>query len=536
MRRPPAWSGTTNALNVQRHTLNPWLGTRVRVIALVAAMAMVAGCGSTVANARRPSGQAAVRASDDLDAGADATTDATDAIIDAATGAATRTVATARRAGGSSSPVASAAKSTAVGPGVTADKIYVGRAYAVNSGAANAAIGATGITAGDPKRTAEIVIDDINAHGGVAGRKLEPVWHEIDGATTATNDVLFQQMCDTWTQDHKVFVGFAGGNDVMLQCGHSRNIALVNDDLTSADAATFRRFPYYVEIGTLNLDRLAAAEVAALKAQGFFSGWNAATGQAAGGQAKVGIVTFDDSAFDHATDQVMVPALKSLGITVAAEDIRRVQPNQRVSDTAPQAAAVSSAVLKLRTDGVTHVIVFDERGLLTLFFLQNAEAQGYRPRYGLNSQNGPQALMDGSGLPKRQLIGSKGVGWIPSLDLQAAQNPRNGPYANDARRRCYDLLASKGMSFADANAESIAMGICAELWFVREAVKASGNVLNRSGFMDGVAKLGTSVQSTGTFATRYSATQHDGAAAVRYYVFDEPCGCMKYTGGNINVP
>ncbi len=232
----------------------------------------------------------------------------------------------------------------------------------------------------------------------------------------------------------------------------------------------------------------------------------------------------------------MVPALRDLGITVAAEDIRRVAPNERVSDTGPQAAAVSSAVLKLRSDGVTHVIVFDERGLLTLFFMQNAEAQGYRPRYGLNSQNGPQALMDGSGLPKRQLVGSKGIGWIPSLDLQAAQNPRTGPYSNDARRRCYDLLTSKGQSFSDANAESLAMAICTELWLMRDAIKASGNVLNRAGFMDGVAKLGSSFQSTGGFANRFSATQHDGGAAVRHYGFDEGCGCMKYTGGNVNVP
>ena len=97
-------------------------------------------------------------------------------------------------------------------------------------------------------------------------------------------------------------------------------------------------------------------------------------------------------------------------------------------------------------------------------------------------------------------------------------------------------MESKGITFADANAEAVAMGICNTLWFFRDAVKASGNVLNRDGFRAGVERLGTSFQSASVFATRFTPTQHDGGSAVRYYVFDEPCGCMKYTSGNINVP
>ncbi len=241
-------------------------------------MALLAGCGSTVSDARRNAGQSAAQSGDPVEAGPgdDGTATTLAEGTDAPVASGGRTAVTARRSG--SSATTQGVNSTAVGPGVTADKIFIGRAYAVNSGAANAAIGATGITTGDPKRTAEIVIEDINARGGVAGRKIEPVWHEIDGATTAPNDVLFQQTCDTWTQDHKVFIGFSGGNDTMLRCGHTRNIVLVNDDLTSADGATFRRYPYYVEASTLNLDRVARAQVAALNAQGFFSGWNAATG------------------------------------------------------------------------------------------------------------------------------------------------------------------------------------------------------------------------------------------------------------------
>ena len=197
------------------------------MVALVAAMAMVAGCGSTVANARRPAGQAQALDSETVEAGTgdtsvDAAATSGAATSSASSGGSSGTV----RRGAPSGPTPVAAKPpTAVGDGVTADKIYVGLASVSNGGAANAALGVA-LSAGDPKRTAEIVLEDINAKGGVAGRKLEPVFHEIDGTTTDTVEVISQQTCDDWTQDHKVFAGFAAGTSTMLQCMHNRGAAL----------------------------------------------------------------------------------------------------------------------------------------------------------------------------------------------------------------------------------------------------------------------------------------------------------------------
>src|SRR5262245_2695965 len=72
-------------------------------------------------------------------------------------------------------------------PGVTADSIYVGVPYAADA-AANKAAGAGGVTVGNPKADAQIVIDDINANGGVAGRKLVPVFHAIPSSGAASED------------------------------------------------------------------------------------------------------------------------------------------------------------------------------------------------------------------------------------------------------------------------------------------------------------------------------------------------------------
>src|SRR5207249_10346778 len=56
-------------------------------------------------------------------------------------------------------------------PGVTGTTIYVGVIYTENGKAANEAIGAAGITQGDEQANVRVLVDDINAHGGVAGRK-----------------------------------------------------------------------------------------------------------------------------------------------------------------------------------------------------------------------------------------------------------------------------------------------------------------------------------------------------------------------------
>lgn len=500
-------------------------------------MAVLAACGSTVGTAERRA-ESALTGADGVEVLADGGIGSSGPGAGAAApaGSGGRAAGRTSAGAGATGSAAAGAGSSAVGPGVTADKIYVGLSYAVNSSAANTAIGAAGITQGDPKATNQILIDDINARGGIAGRKIEPVWHEVDGASTATYDVIDQERCDAWTQDNKIFVAMASPEaeaGTLQQCLHNRGALLLSSDLTTSDAARFRRFPYYVEIISMNLDRIAVAEVAALKAQGWFDGWNPAAGAPGANPVKVGVVTYEGPTWAHAVDQSLVPALRALGHAPAANNIIRIPPENATADAGAIGAATSSAVLRLRGDGVTHVIVFDHAALLTLFFMRAADSQEFRPRYGLNTQNGAQALMEGATVPARQLIGSKGIGWFPPLDIPAADNHRDGPYSNAERRRCLALLEGKGQTFDSSNAESIAMNICAEWWFFRDAVAASGGVLNRDGFMAGVGKLGTSFLAAGNFANRFSSTQHDGVDAYRHYAFNEQCTCMRYTSGNI---
>ena len=97
------------------------------------------------------------------------------------------------------------------GVGITADKIYLGIGYETNGDAANAAFGATGISQGDPQADAKAVVADINAHGGMAGRQVVPVWHAIDATSTDTYADMDQQTCAAYTQDAHVFAAMDKG-------------------------------------------------------------------------------------------------------------------------------------------------------------------------------------------------------------------------------------------------------------------------------------------------------------------------------------
>jgi hypothetical protein len=518
----------------------------MRCLAVLMGLALVgAACGSTVqqqAGQRSVSGgvnngDEGLNGSTNSNTGASdelgATGGGTGALAGGSTRGAGRSSSSGSGSGGSGSGGSGGgAGSNAIGPGVSANAINVGIIYATNTGAANAAIGAAGISQGDEKANYTALIDDINAHGGIAGRKVVGVYSAIDATSNASADSQYQAACDDLTQDHKVFVVFAGNVETLLSCLNNRGVLSVTANLTIADSAIFKRYPYYFEIGSLNLDRIAAAEVPALNAQNYFSGWNAATGQPGPTKAKVGVITVDLPSFNHATDQVLVPALAKLGYAPAPEDIVRVPYARQQSDVGALAAAVSGAVLKFRSDNVTHVLILEASATVSLLFGNNADSQRYYPRYGANSQTGQEALITSGAYPKSQLNGTVGIGWVPSLDIAPSEAGPNSPYVNAAQRKCLAVYAAHNITFSDQNAQGVGYLGCASLWFFRDVMKRAAGA-NRDAFLTAANGIGSAFESLTIIPTKIDSSHHDGIAAVRYWAYKPECGCMRYTSGDI---
>jgi hypothetical protein len=417
--------------------------------------------------------------------------------------------------------------------GVQATQITIGVSYVENAGAANAAIGGKGITTGNEKQDAQIVIDDVNRHGGVLGRKVVPLFYVRDAQSTAPVATQAQAECVFYTQDHKVFAVLQGNGPIdwaMKPCLNGAGVPAITSHISSLDDDT-PNGGANVDVAGMGVTRMGQAMVAAIQSNQWLSPWNAATGAPGATSAKVGVVGYDLPAVRHAIDRVVVPGLKALGHAPDPADVILIPVPASQSDTAASASALQSANLKLRSDGVDHVVLFDQGGAMTLLFSNEAYSQRYFPRYAGSSSNGFQALLSGGSIQAQTLVGVVGAGWEPVIDLPFSDK---GPFVSADRTRCLQLLNAGGQKFSDANAEAVALSYCDKLYFLQRAVDVAGTP-TLAAYVAAVDGLGSFPTSRGIEA-RFAAGRHDGASAFYGFGFDSGCKCIAYQGARQTVP
>jgi hypothetical protein len=329
-----------------------------------------------------------------------------------------------------------------------------------------------------------------------------------------------------------VFAIMLGGRAIIQDCAERTGAVEVYENLSVSSSQTFRKYPAYVEVSMLDLDRIALNEALALNAQGYFSPWDTVNGKAATvGGSKIGIIGYDTADYHYAIEKVLRPELARLHHPTDSQDTLYLDPLTRQSDLGQLSAEMANAVVRFRQDGVDHVLIADADGSMTLLFLNQAESQHYHPRYGWSSQNAPEALAGPGDVQPDQLVGSMGIGYFPVIDLATGDNPDNGPYSNPARRACLKLLTAQGFTFADANAKTVGLVICSEFNFLKTAIEAGGPTITQASFIRGVDGLGSSYPTPQGISTFFSAAQHDGGGSYRYYQWKTSCACMRYTSG-----
>ena len=403
--------------------------------------------------------------------------------------------------------------SGATAPGITKDKVYLGIAYFPDAASSNAAIGASGANGGDQRDYNNAVIDDLNKRGGILGRKVVPVYFEIQSTSSEPVDSQLQKACDRWTKDNKVFaITFRGR--VLQECARKAGI-LITDGSGEA-SATYSKLPNMLDPGNLSLDRLGGTTVSGLATQAYFKPapeWTA---------GKVGVITWDNPNYRAGVSQGYLPALKKLGLSAP---VKYVQIPQTVGNISDSSAAVSSAVLSFRSAGIDHVLIQDGPagvfglGGLTLLFLQNANSQQYYPRYGFNANNVPGFSI----YPARQQHGMLAVDYgdyMPSQDEGISPNP--------ARTRCLRIMKEHGVTANDQTTYATAGAACESIWFVEALLKKAPQLTLR-GAIAAAEGLGTSFGSTLVYGTRFGPGRHDGAELARNAKYDDACSCMKYT-------
>ena len=152
-------------------------------------------------------------------------------------------------------------------------------------------------------------------------------------------------------------------------------------------------------------DRLAGVYADELVAAGFFPKG-----------ARVAIVRYDNPQHVRFA-QLFRPRLAAAGVDVVEEVALRQPPSAAgAGDTAAQ---ISNAILRLRASNVTHVAFVPTGGAVPFIFMNEAESQGYRPRYAMNSLDIPYFVSDQA--PAGQLAGALAIGWSPASDTHREQ-------------------------------------------------------------------------------------------------------------------
>jgi hypothetical protein len=378
------------------------------------------------------------------------------------------------------------------------------------------------------RNAAEVLIDSINADGGIAGRTIVPVFHGVE-ATGADRQAEDQAACATFTQDNAVLAVVAFGNTTpeIASCLAAAGVPFVYAGLTIDNEVTFREQPLLSQPISINLDRLARVQAEGLAAQDWFAHAAGSPAGLADLPTSVGVVVFDLPTFRSTYDDVLAPAYAATGHPVA--EVAFINARSPAS----LAADIDAAVLRFASRSITHVSFLTASGVPPGLFMIRATSQRYEPRYGLSSQDAPQLVVPNLPDPEGQLRGALGVGWLPFGDVADATDEG---VAAPSHERCVETLADGGVESTDGNSAALLMFVCDALWFLDAAFEAGGGeTLSPASFLAGEESMGDGYAPAAIHGTIVGPGRHDGVGAIRHLAFTDDCTCFRYTSATIMV-
>jgi hypothetical protein len=399
---------------------------------------------------------------------------------------------------------------TVAGPGTPLPPIEIGTYYLNGGNAARAAAGFGGLVIPDNKPVFDAFVKHLNAHGGLAGRRIVPVYYEYNtGQDPRTQDAA---ACATFTEDHHVYLvlgGINSGAGELLPCLAKHDVPLITA-ATGGDERFFSQYHRYsYELGQLNFTAGLELLVDNLKQRGFLAGVK-----------KVGVVQYPGAGYDRAVDEGLVPALRRVGLRLD----QRVRTGSN-TDNASIASDSAGAVLKFNTDNVDLVLFMSPGGAAETYFMTAAQQQGYHPKYGIWSADSPYVLATTA--PREQLRGSIGVGWLPGLDVATAQDPTaNTP----AAKKCLTLARSMGLDSSGLG-NPLIRATCDTIDSLLLAIGGDPDATRSTAVLErGFDRIGTSLSPASTFGIRWAPGHHDAANGYRNLAYDVGCGCFSYVG------
>lgn len=414
------------------------------------------------------------------------------------------------------SGAAAAGAGARTGPGVTATEILVGRVRLENTEERNAALGLAVASAPTEKYDAAMV-DHINRRGGIAGRKLRLSYYTQDANGGKSTTRLEQEACAQWTQDQRVFAVLHGGTDNLRGCLDRAGVPMVYENVFShEDQKTFDSFRTYYALNTIDLSTLGDALPDQLAAGGYFPKG-----------ARIGLLTFDAPQYERAVEKHLKPAMARRGLAFAEESY--VHFPTSTEDQSNSIAQLPGYVLQQKAAGVDHLVIFsDIGGGLFIFFSKAAAAQDFHPAYGLTSASVPQIAVESGTVDPAEARGAVAAGWAPIADVGSQPYTRYGPgYAT-----CAAILKQAGVPLTENdNNAGVALKTCDAFLFLAAAVERGAPDVTLQSFLRGAESPGSAYRTALSYGSSISADRRSGVSVLATTAFEPGCSCFRYRGG-----
>lgn len=412
--------------------------------------------------------------------------------------------------GGAGGPVSGGGPSGAGGAGgAVTDPISLG--FLVEGGSAPA----LGLTPATSLKTSDVykaLVAAYNAHGGMAGRRIEPVYAGVSGNSNDYN-AEGQSACEKLTRDNDVEAVLAGlgtYSATFEACLAQTSTPHVEGGFVTGGDRELAAYPLLLAPAALSVDRRIRAMVDVSVADGWLTPAN-----------RVGVLLDDCPHNRRAYEGSLAAALQAHGMSVTKLNALRCTTG--ISSAGDAAAAMQNFVLSFKQAGVDRVLtISDFESVAVLLFMQSADSQRYQPGYLLSSVSGIAALI--ANVPPGQLPGVHGAGWLPPADISA-------PTLGAGFDRCLALLAEQGVRLGTSGDMYLASSACEVMFLYEIGLQATrGDSTPATIVAAMTAAAGSYGHPALTAPSGLSASRHDGVGSAQAFAWDGSCSCLRYRG------
>lgn len=396
---------------------------------------------------------------------------------------------------------------TASDVGVTSDEIRLGILIFTLGTASDLGVNLPGLSPQEQVEAWETYVTEVNEGGGVLGRSIKPVYREYDPLDADS----LRAACVFMGEDADVFAvaAFAGyaGDDAMCLTQRYGLPFVVRDGARRED---------YVRAGG-NL--ISSAEMAHEDSLENLIWYLDAVGEL--DRRTVGVIAFEG-------DETLIEQSVVARLAAAGQDVVHIS-----YFSTNQSAAASQAPLEatqMRAKDVDAVVVATEF-ITTSLFTQEAEAQGFLPRYWISDF---QTMVGGT---QGQIQGSRS--WANMLGLTAFREGEAavGLPTPAFDQSCEDRFADVTGAPPDRSGDhrTTVLTICSHVSIFTQAASAAGPHLTRAGWRSAITSIGE-LPVAGIGPSSFRPGKLSAPDAIRPVTWGSDCTCIVPAGEFVRPP